>query len=100
MLKIGTNVLSKQLNEECTFVGVQEETVTGDVFYTFERTVGGEKVLTIVEEKMLESRFYFLVEDHPLVQEKDRRKSKKNREKVDQPTAVQSLLATASMNVN
>lgn len=49
---------------------------------------------------MLESKFYFLVEDHPTVQEQDRKKTKKSREKVDQPTAVESLLATATMNIN
>ena len=100
MLKIGTNVLSKQLNEECTFVSIRDEPMTGEVFYTFERKVDGTNVLTIVEEKMLESRFFFLVEDHPLVQEHDRKKSKKSRDKVDQPTAVESLLATATMNMN
>lgn len=100
MLKIGTNVLSKQLNAECTFKSIREEPMTGEVFYTFERVVDGTKVLSTVEEGMLEERFYFLVEDHPSVVEKDRKKSKKTREKVDQPTAVESIIATTTLNVN
>ena len=100
MIKIGTKVLSKHLNVECTFKYMREEPQTGEVFYTFERKVDGSTVLSTVEEKMLEDRFYFLVEDHPLVLEQDRKKSKKTREKVDQPTAFESLMATVTLNVN
>jgi hypothetical protein len=97
MMKIGTRVLHQKTRNEHKLIAIRDDE-GGCVLYTFERLEDGDKVLNYVAESELESTFYFLVEDHPLVQDADRRKSKKNREKVAQPADEEELTALSVLN--
>jgi hypothetical protein len=91
MLKTGTKVLSKLLNEECTFKSVRVEEHTNEVFYTFHRKSDDGNIFSTVAEDDLEDKFFFLAEVHPSVLEEDRKKTKKKRTKVPQPSDVEEL---------
>ena len=97
MIKVGTRVLSKKTNVESKLLSVRGDE-DGRVIYTFERKEGGDTMLTSVPEELLEEVFYFLVEDHPVVQDVDRRKSKKTREKVTQPSDVEEFTSLSLLN--
>jgi hypothetical protein len=89
-MRLGTKLLCKDDKEQYTITGVREDE-GGEIAYTLDRKIdGGSHVRYVLESKM-ESLFYFLVEEHPHVQDADRRKSKKKREKVEQPDVVTAL---------
>lgn len=97
MIKIGTRVLNQKTRNEHKLIAIRDDE-SGGTLYTFERLEDGNKVLNYVEEGELENTFYFLLEEHPSVQDATRRKSKKTREKVPQPTGEEELTALSLLN--
>jgi hypothetical protein len=97
MIKIGAKVLDKVSKDEYKYVGIREDE-DGTIIHTFERKADGNTYLRSASTDRVEKLFYFLVEDHPSVKDVDRKKNKKAREKVTQPTKDSEPSALSLLN--
>jgi hypothetical protein len=80
MLNIGDKVLHRDTYEDYTVSEIRWQRVT-KMFY-FQRV--HSPIFMVVSEENVEGQFYFLVKKHPEVLDKERRKTRKKREKIDQ----------------